>query len=73
MAHHALATYRADINAGEDAPLICSTPEMAEALNTRSHEQPINPHASTDTAARHHSSVTSPVEAASASSPPIWV
>nr|WP_224770210.1 MobF family relaxase [Mycobacterium simulans] len=47
MASDALAAYRSDIAGGKDALLLCSTREMADALNRRIHTEAINPTAPT--------------------------
>lgn len=52
MAADALAAYQADVAAGKDALLICDTKEMADALNTRIHDDAIPSAAPTVTAAR---------------------
>ncbi|WP_151834971.1 MobF family relaxase [Mycobacterium avium] len=54
MAADALAAYQADVAAGKDALLICDTKEMADALNTRIHDDAIPSAAPTVTAARGH-------------------
>jgi conjugative relaxase-like TrwC/TraI family protein len=54
MAADALAGYQADVAAGKDALLICDTKEMADALNTRIHDDAIPSAAPTVTAARGH-------------------
>jgi conjugative relaxase-like TrwC/TraI family protein len=52
MAADALAAYKADIEAGKDALLLCDTTEMADALNQRIHRNTLNQDAPTVTAAR---------------------
>jgi ATP-dependent exoDNAse (exonuclease V) alpha subunit len=52
MATDALSAYRADVAAGKDALLVCDTNEMADALNTRLHNDIIGTDAATVTAAR---------------------
>ncbi|BCI52222.1 TraA/ATP-dependent exoDNAse/relaxase [Mycolicibacterium litorale] len=47
MAADALAAYRRDIAAGEDALLVCDTVEMADALNQRLHCEHLDPATST--------------------------
>ncbi len=54
MAADALAAYRADAAAGNDALLVCDTTEMADALNQRLHHDTIAPDAPGVTGARGH-------------------
>ena len=60
MATDALAGYRADVAAGNDALLVCDTNEMANALNQRLHNDTIPTDAATVTAARGHVIVVDP-------------
>jgi hypothetical protein len=50
----ALTGYRTDIVAGRDALLVCSTTEMADALNRRLHRDTARAQTSTVAAARGH-------------------
>lgn len=52
MGSDALAAYRADTAAGEDALLLCDTKEMADALNQRIHTDTIDSNAPTIGVAR---------------------
>jgi conjugative relaxase-like TrwC/TraI family protein len=54
MAADALAAYKADTAAGNDALLVCDTTEMADALNQRLHTDTITTDAPTVTGARGH-------------------
>jgi conjugative relaxase-like TrwC/TraI family protein len=54
MAADALAAYRADTAAGNDALLVCDTTEMADALNQRLHHDTIAAEEPTVTGARGH-------------------
>ena len=54
MAADALAAYRTDAAAGEDALLVCDTTEMADALNQRLHHETVGADAPTVTGARGH-------------------
>jgi AAA domain/UvrD-like helicase C-terminal domain len=52
MAVDALAAYTADMRLGRDTLLVCDTTEMADVLNTRIHNDRIDPGAATVTVAR---------------------
>ncbi|OBB65157.1 hypothetical protein A5758_18610 [Mycobacterium sp. 852014-50255_SCH5639931] len=54
MAHDALTTYQADLDAGNDALLMTDKWEVCDALNTRIHHHTVAPEAPTVTAARGH-------------------
>jgi ATP-dependent exoDNAse (exonuclease V) alpha subunit len=54
MAADALDAYRADVAAGKDALLVCSTTEMTDALNERLHRENLGPSAQTVAGARGH-------------------
>jgi hypothetical protein len=54
MAHDALPAYRSDVAAGKDAPLVCDTVEMCEAINRRLHDDSVDADAPTATAAPGH-------------------
>jgi hypothetical protein len=54
MATDALAAYRTDTTACQDALLVCDTTEMADALNRRLHDDTVDADAPTVIAARGH-------------------
>jgi hypothetical protein len=54
MAADALAAYKTDTAAGQDALLVCDTTELADALNERIHNESLDAHVPTVTGARGH-------------------